>query len=79
MIDTVIGLIATIRNDRDLPSRMDADTHLLDEVGLDSIEVVELMMGLEDALGVEIPYGSLEREDLASVRTLVEAIREKSA
>jgi acyl carrier protein len=79
MHDTVVALIARIRNDPGLAARLSPDTGLLDEVGLNSIEVVELMLGLEDALDVEIPFGTLKREDLASVRTLVAAVRGEAA
>lgn len=78
MYEIIVQLIARIRGDPSLESRISPDTPLLDEVGLDSMEVVELMLGLEDALDVEIPFGAMDRADLASVRALVRAIEEKT-
>lgn len=79
MIDVIAGVIARIRNDPALVERITPETQILDELALDSVEVVELMLGLEDALDRELPYATLQRRDLASVRTLADAINRQAA
>jgi len=55
---------------RDVAARLD----LLDAekklVSLDSLEIVDLVMELEGALGVEIPVTALRQESFASVEAI---------
>ncbi|WP_175408099.1 acyl carrier protein [Streptomyces sp. TRM64462] len=48
------------------------DSRLFDQVGLDSSGVFELLMGLEDALGIELDTDQLEMSHFESVRSLAD-------
>jgi acyl carrier protein len=48
-------------------------------LGLDSIDALELVLGLEQAFGVKIEDEEVGGEALASVSALADFIREKSA
>jgi acyl carrier protein len=48
------------------------DASLLDDLGADSLDVVELVMALEDEFGVKLPDGDAER--LRSIRDVVEYV-----
>ncbi len=47
------------------PSELRPDATLLDDLGADSLDVVEMVMALEDAFDLEIPD-----EDVEDIRTL---------
>jgi acyl carrier protein len=47
------------------------DTSLFNTLGLDSTGVLDLLMNLEDELGVEIEADTLELTDFATVGSLV--------
>lgn len=49
----------------------------VDDLGADSLDIVELIMALEEEFGLEIPDEDAER--IATVRDAVEYIKEKSA
>ena len=51
------------------------DSRLSDDVGLDSLDTVELTLALEQRYGIEIPDSELE--DLATVGDAVELIDRK--
>lgn len=51
LFDTIVQVIAE-RTDRD-PAEIHADSTFA-ELGIDSLDTVELLMNLEDALGIEI-------------------------
>ncbi|MEU0743786.1 acyl carrier protein [Streptomyces sp. NPDC006134] len=55
----------------DLPE-LTEDSRLFDQVGLDSSGVFELLMGLEDALGIELDTDHLEMSHFESARTLAD-------
>ena len=44
-------------------------THLVDDLGADSIDVVDMLMSLEDEFDVEIPDSDIER-----IRTVAEIV-----
>lgn len=49
---------------------MTPEANFIDDLGLDSLDVVELVMAIEDEFGVEIPD-----EDAEKFNTVQEAIR----
>ena len=57
------------------PGSVDADTSFVDDLGADSVDLVELSMALEEAFGVGI-----SDEDLPNIKTvndIVEYIKSK--
>ncbi|MFC7329746.1 acyl carrier protein [Marinactinospora rubrisoli] len=44
------------------------DSDLVDEYGLDSLQMISFLLGIEDAFDVELDYENLELDDLRSVR-----------
>ena len=51
-------------------SGMAEETRLFDDLHLDSTSVLELLMALEDAVGIEVDPESLEVSDFETVGTL---------
>ncbi|MCL2213497.1 MAG: acyl carrier protein [Oscillospiraceae bacterium] len=45
-------------------SKVTEDTHIMDDLGADSIDVVEILMAIEEAFGVTVPD-----EDIMNMRT----------
>jgi acyl carrier protein len=52
-----------------------SETALFDELGLDSTGVLDLLMRLEDDLGVEIDTDTLDFADFATVGSLVKYVQ----
>lgn len=50
--------------------RITEESRLIDDLKADSLDVVELVMGLEERYGIEIPD-----EDLPSIKTVGDIIR----
>ena len=48
------------------PHSVDADTSFVDDLGPDSVDLVELSMALEEEFGL----GEMEEEDIASIATV---------
>lgn len=45
-----------------------SDADLVEEYGLDSLQMISFLLGVEDAFSVELDYESLQLDDLRSVR-----------
>jgi acyl carrier protein len=63
------------RHLRDVPADVDWETALLPDLGLDSMSAIELVLELEEELGVQFPEELLVRETFATVPSLEQAVR----
>ena len=58
-------------------SKITLETSFVDDLNLDSLDIVELMMKMEDEFGVEIPEE--EAEGLKTVKDIVAYLEKKQA
>lgn len=58
-----------------LPDSISADTNIVDDLGADSLDVVELIMSVEDEFGISIP--DEDATELMTVGKIVEYIEAK--
>jgi acyl carrier protein len=73
MEDKVINLISdATKIDK---SKIGLETSFVDDLNLDSLDIVELMMKMEDEFGVEIPED--EAENLKSVKDVITYLESK--
>ncbi len=56
-------------------SKISLETSFVDDLNLDSLDIVELMMKMEDEFGVEIPED--EAENLKTVKDVVTYLQNK--
>lgn len=76
VLDSVVTALRGVLDQADIPAT--EHTRLFDELGLDSTSVLELLMGLEDALGVEFDPDSLEQSHFETVGSLTDYILTQS-
>lgn len=72
--NSLIGAISETLTEvlkRDLPD-LTEQTRLFEELHLDSTSILELLMALEDRIGIEVDPESLNMDDFASIGTLVD-------
>ena len=53
------------------------EAHLVDDLGADSLDVVEIIMGLEEEFDVEIPDEDAEKS-ISTVQSIVDYIEQKA-
>lgn len=58
-------------------SKINMETSFVDDLNLDSLDIVELMMKMEDEFGVEIPEE--DAEGLKTVKDIVTYLEKKQA
>lgn len=67
-------IVASLALDGLDPAEIGDDTNLRDELGLDSIDALELVLGMEKEFGVKIQGKGLDRESFATLTTLTSFI-----
>ena len=73
---TAVTIITTCLSEvleRELPE-LSEDTRLFDDLHLDSTSVLELLMALEDGVGIEIDPENLNMADFVTVGTLTDYV-----
>lgn len=57
-----------------------SDDSTLDELGLDSLAVVEIIYGVEEAFDIQVPFNANEPEDsdfdLSTVQAIIDGVKE---
>lgn len=73
MEEKVIAIIAEATKED--AEKITLETSLVDDLNLDSLDIVELMMKMEDDFGMEIPEE--DAEGLKTVKDIVEYLKNK--
>lgn len=69
-IDSLKRIIATIKSDPALQSSLSDSADLVDEVGLDSLQMLQFMLEIESSMQIQIDFDRLDYEYLRSIRVL---------
>ena len=67
MQDKVISLVSEATKQE--VSKINLETNFIDDLNLDSLDIVELMMKMEDEFGIEIP-----EEDAEGLKTVKDVV-----
>jgi acyl carrier protein len=69
---TIIKIISEVKEDDNLVSTLNPDTNIIEEIGLDSLQMINMMLNIEEQIGVEIDFDNFELSTLNSIRTFAE-------
>jgi acyl carrier protein len=61
------------------PADIGDDDDLIDDVGLDSVQILEIVVGLEDVFGVSFEDADFDIENFRTVSSISDQVREKTA
>ena len=75
VIDTVLNLLEEICGYDVI--RSDMDINLLEEDLIDSLDYTELLVGIEDALGVVMAPSELKREEMDTPNKIIEQVMKR--
>ena len=69
-IATIKAIVAKLKREPALADSLGDTADLINEVGLDSLEMLQFMLEVEERLGIEIDFDALEFDYLRSIATL---------
>jgi acyl carrier protein len=67
-------LIAEIKEDPQLASQWSDETDIINDIGLDSLQVVTLLFKLEEVFDVEIDFDNFDYADLSAIGRLADKL-----
>ncbi|MEK4510172.1 acyl carrier protein [Paenibacillus sp. FSL K6-2524] len=72
--DKVKQIICTILENNDCYDRITGETHLVNDIGIDSLQIMQLVVEIEIAFDMEFDDDDLVVENLANVQGLIQLI-----
>lgn len=67
MQDRIVRLISQVKDDAALERRVTGSSHLVDDVGLDSLQLINLILLVEEEFSVQVDFDSFEVKHLSSL------------
>lgn len=61
------------------PDEIDNDAQLMESVGLDSVQILEVVVGLEELFGVELDDADFDIESFSTVNAIAQYVRENTS
>jgi|WetSurMetagenome_2_1015567.scaffolds.fasta_scaffold416202_2 acyl carrier protein len=74
MRSKVIEIIAKIKEDPDLRERIDSRLHLMKDVGLTSLDMMQLFLEIEEEFDIEVDLDAVNLELFESIDCLTEFV-----
>jgi len=71
-------LLAEVMGDAAAAGSWNDDTDIINDIGIDSLQIVRFMMALEDRLGISLDYEDLSFDDFSSIRSLADYIEKQT-
>ncbi|WP_301292656.1 acyl carrier protein [Paenibacillus tyrfis] len=79
ILQTVIKILSEIKESPELLSTLKPETDIVNEVGLDSLQMINFVLAIEDAFGVEIDFDNFDIEHLSSIQAFVAYLEKERA
>jgi acyl carrier protein len=74
MRSTLIEIIAKVKEDPDLRQRIDSGLHLMKDVGLTSLDMMQLFLEIEEEFDIEVDLDAVSLELFESIDRLGEFV-----
>lgn len=72
MFETITEIVIKVKEDDSFRSSLTPKSDLINEVGLDSLQMINFILEVEDHFGVEIVYEDLDYSYLLSVERFID-------
>ncbi|WP_028561002.1 acyl carrier protein [Paenibacillus pinihumi] len=80
MIQTIMTILCEVKNTPELRPSLKPQTDIIQEVGLDSLQMINFVLAIEDAFDLEIDFETFDYEHMSSIERLASFLeREKAA
>jgi acyl carrier protein len=76
MKDKIIQIISELKKDPSLTETLNGSSSILRDSGMESLQIVHFILQVEDEFGCEINFDEFDMENLDSIDTFCEFIRQ---
>lgn len=76
----IISIISEIKKDNSFMDKLNETSSIIDEVGFDSLQMINFILRIEDEFGIEIDFEEFDMENLKSIKdfsNFIDSIKQK--
>ncbi len=74
IIENLKELISDIKKDEGLKNKLSSNMSLIDDIGLDSLQMITFMLDIENRFQIELDFEKIDLKDLKSIEKLAKFI-----
>ncbi len=78
-MDQLVQILAEIKNEPDLAGKIGPDTDIINGLGLDSLQMINLALQVEEAFNITIDFETFDFDTLLSVQSFYQYIEREAA
>ncbi|WP_340678347.1 phosphopantetheine-binding protein [Paraglaciecola sp.] len=78
MRSKIANLVAEIKKDAALAEQIGPNTNLIEDVGMDSLDMVDFLLNLESCFDISVDFDNFDFEVLTLVSRLISYIEEQA-
>ncbi len=74
VIKGLCQILSEIKEDDRLANQLNETSHLIDDIGIDSLQMISLMINIEEKFDVELDFSQINISHMQSIGSLAEFI-----
>lgn len=74
VINRLLQILVEIKEDEMLVAKLSENSNLIDDVGIDSLQMISLMINIEEKFSVELNFSQINLSHLNSIGSLADFI-----
>jgi acyl carrier protein len=79
MVDKVIEILCEVKDDHSLKGILDGNASLIDDVGLDSLQMMNFVIKLEKVFNIDINFEETDPAEFQSINSVCKVIEKALA
>ena len=72
MLEQVKNILETIKKQPGLANELTGSSNIIDDIGLDSLQMLDFMLKIENDLQIKIDFSKFEYKHLSTIDALIE-------
>ena len=77
MVEQIIRILSEVKEDGGLTDSLTGGSSIIDDVGLDSLQMINFMLRIEEEFEIEIDFDNFDFENLSSINNFAAYISER--
>jgi acyl carrier protein len=74
MVEKIIEILSKVKDDASLLGTLDGSSNIISGVGLDSLQMINFVLELEDEFNIEIDFDQFDLKNLQSITAVCKVI-----
>ncbi|OAB42265.1 acyl carrier protein [Paenibacillus glacialis] len=79
MIQSIMNILCNIKESPEMMSTLNPQTNIIQDVGLDSLQMINFVLAIEDSFDLEINYETFDYEHMSTIEAFASFLEKEKA